>query len=174
MQLDADLEELVGVEEDVGEVAVLLGHAELLGGRPVDVLDAEVRHGGAAPLRAEEEPVEVRLAGVLLRLVGRDALRLAPAAERVEPPAVLAVPAVGVREPLERDVLAVEPRPLHDLRPGHGRRAVALELLAGEAQRLELREPLAAAACRGVLLEERVRVERGGGEGQAHRGERGE
>jgi hypothetical protein len=89
-----DGEEGVLVEEVGDEVAVLPDDPQLQGPGPVDVLGAEEFDPVSLLLPVDERTVEIGRLGKLLRVVGGGAERVAPAAERLEPPCFLAVPRV--------------------------------------------------------------------------------
>ncbi len=158
---DADLEIRVRVQEDVLHVAILERDAELVGGSAVDVLDPEVLH--LAPLLppGDQVPLDVGILREGTRVVLRDALRLAAAAEGGQLPSLLSVPGLHRGEPLPRDLGAEAAGPLLHLRPGHLDRrsppAHAGEHSApGEPQRLQLLHVGGAAAGRQVLCQDLV------------------
>ena len=70
---DADFEEGVGIEVDVLHVAVLERDAQLVGGRAVHVLDAEVFDLAALLPPVDELAFEVRLLRQVARVVHRGA-----------------------------------------------------------------------------------------------------
>src|SRR6185436_591267 len=115
---DADLEVRVGIEIDVLHVAVLELDAQLVGGRAVHVVDAQVFDFAALFAPVDQLAFEVGLLRQLARVVGRGPLRLAAAAERRELPAFLAVPRLDRGQSLARDLRAELARTLLHLRPG--------------------------------------------------------
>jgi hypothetical protein len=114
---DADLEKAVRIEEEVVHVAVLERDAQLVGGRAVDVLDAEVLDPAAFLAPGDQATFEVGVLGQRARIVLRGPLRLAAAAKWSELPALLAVPGLDRRQTLPGHFGADFARALLHLRP---------------------------------------------------------
>ena len=114
---DPDLEDDVGIEEDVLEVAVLARDAQLERGRAVDVLGAEVLDAVALRAPVDERAVEVGGLRELARVVDRGALGIAAAAERRHRPRIRAVARADLGQALDRELGADPARAARSPRP---------------------------------------------------------
>src|SRR5690349_8858359 len=97
----ADLEEVIGIEIDVVDVAVLQRDLELVRVGAVDVLGAKVLDLVAALLRADQRAGDRRIVGERFRVVGRHLLGILAALERRDLPGLLAVPRLHGGEALD-------------------------------------------------------------------------
>jgi hypothetical protein len=148
----ADQQEMLGIQEVVHHIAVLQADPQLVRGRAIDVLGAQVLDLVAFFLPPEQRPVQVGVLAQPFDLVGGGAPGLTSALERVQAPALLGAAGVDRGKSLERDFIADRRNAcariaLLDLTPGRFDRAVATaeRRLAGQAQRLDRQELVVAA-----------------------------
>src|SRR5580693_6293745 len=148
----ADLEEVIGVEVDVADVAVRPRDADLVRIGAVDVLGAEILELVALGLVVDEGAGEVGgILGELLGVVGGHLLGVLAALEGVDLPALRTVVGLHQREALERPLEADRARTLHQSDVAELQGVAVDQHLAGEAQRLDGVEPFGSALGRYVL-----------------------
>src|SRR5579871_3803290 len=132
----ADLEEVIGIEVDVADVAVRPRHADLVRIGPVDVLGAEILELVALGLVVDEVAGEIGgILGELLGVVRGHLLGVLAALEGVDLPALRAVPGLHQREALERPLEADRARSLHQGDVAELQGVAVDQHLAGQAQR---------------------------------------
>ena len=135
-----DLEEVVGIEIDVLNVAVLERDAQLVRRRSVDVLLAEIADLVALLAPPDQRSLEIRILRQSPGLVGGGAEGVLAALEGIDAPALLAVVRVDRRQALQRDLRADLVRTLAHLGELRGDGeviATAEEHLAADLQALQ-------------------------------------
>src|SRR5262249_2512391 len=139
----ADLEVIVGIEVELLDVSVLEGHTEAVRRRAVHVLRTEILDPMPLLPPADEGALEVGGLRHDLRVVGGGALSVPLPLERVESPALAAVPGLDLRETLEGRLGADQAGPLREQPPGglDAEVASAEVDLAGQAEGLDRGDP---------------------------------
>ncbi len=160
---DADLEHRVGVEVAVLDVAVLHEDANLVSGRAVDLLGAEVIDAVAFRAPVDERALDVRIVRERFGFVCRALERVAPSLPGLGAPHLFAVVRVDAGEPLEGRLDADAARPLlHEPEARLDVEVVLAEALGSrETNRLERADLVEPSACGDVARDELVDL-RGG------------
>src|SRR6202011_1662440 len=109
----ADLEEVLGNEIDVGEIAVWPCHAQLVGFGTVDILGAEVIERVALDLVVDQRAGEIhRVFAEALRVIDGQLLRILTTLKRIDLPSLRAVIRLDLGEALEERLIAYRSGPL--------------------------------------------------------------
>ena len=164
-----DLQEVVGIEIDVLDVAFLERDAQLVRRRSVHVLGAEIADLVALLAPPDQGSLEVRVLRQSSGLVRGGAERVLAALERIDAPTLLAVVRVDRGQALQRDLRPDPVRTLPHL--GELRRdgevlSAADERLAADFQILQGSEPLRSAPGLGVSGDDFIHGEGAHGSGQ--------